>query len=60
MHACPYFLEPNSPTRPELAYLEHLPVDLSIGLHSVLREHEGDEGKALWLLGQAVNGVVEL
>lgn len=45
---------------PKLAYLEYLPVHLSIGLHGVLREHEGDEGKALRLLGQAVNGVVEL
>lgn len=58
-HACAYFLEPNSPTRPGLTYLEYLPIYLSIGLHSMLREHEGDEGKTLWLLSQAVNGVVE-
>lgn len=55
-----HFLEPKSLTRPELTYLEYLPIYLSIGLHSVLREHEGDESKALGLLGQGVNGVVEL
>ena len=41
-------------------HLENLPVHLGIGLHSMLREHEGDEGKALGLLGQAVDGVMQL
>lgn len=36
--------------------LEHLPIHLRVGLDGMLREHEGDEGKALGLLGQAVNG----
>lgn len=41
-------------------HLEHLPVHLGVGLHGVLWEHEGDEGKALGLLGQAVDGVMQL
>lgn len=44
----------------EPSHLEHLPIHLCIGFHSVLREHEGDEGKALGFLGQAVDGVVKL
>lgn len=41
-------------------HLEHLPIHLRVGLHGVLREHEGDKGKALGLLGQAVDGVMQL
>lgn len=63
LHMCTHSRPPattwahQSPASPG-AHLEHLPVHLRVGLHGVLREHEGDEGKALGLLGQAVDGVM--
>ena len=65
LHMCTHSRPPpttwahQSPTSPG-AHLEHLPVHLRVGLHGVLREHESDEGKALGLLGQAVDGVMQL
>ena len=65
-HTCPHAHSlcpspgPCSTPPARSGHLEHLPVHLRVGLHGVLGEHEGDEGKALGFLGQAVDGVMQL
>lgn len=58
--ASSHHLGPPVTRQPTGHHLEHLPVHLRVGLHSMLWEHEGDKGKALGLLGQTVDGVMQL
>lgn len=53
-------LQPKAQGKPQLLYLEHLPIQLCQGLHSVLRDHVGDESKSFGFLGEAVYGEVDL